>query len=152
MTKPLPTIRRGKILSPSTAFKFGPIRPDPREEEQGGWGGDVTNVNQTNVNRSNAFVSQSPLVHASISMTVNTTPTMIMGSSYRRRYLLVQNTGVEPIFIGFGSPPGPSGSNAIVINPGFVYETPAFMAPTNEVYASTGSGSSVVNIVEGLTV
>lgn len=82
----------------------------------------------------------------SFGVTVGTKARNILGYSKTRRYLLLQNNGGTPIYLGFGITPEVKGVGAIEVPAGTQYEFPAGVVPNSEVNAiSTGTNKLDIN-------
>ena len=81
--------------------------------------------------------------------TITNVVSQILGANYKRRYLLIQNTGLIRAFIGFSVTPLISGANGIELNPGFELELDT-RCPYNDVSAIlSAAGTGTLAILEG---
>lgn len=77
---------------------------------------------------------------------ISTTSTKIIESNAIRKYLLIQNKGSNAVYVKFGG--ANSGLDGIKIEAGGSYEPSK--CPTSSIYVETESGSSTVDIMEGI--
>lgn len=86
--------------------------------------------------------------HRFVSSSVNLTskPQSILGANEIRRFLMIQNTGLNTAFLGFGVVPKANGDGAILLEPGF--EISLDIVPNNEITALSTSGTTLA-ILEG---
>lgn len=79
---------------------------------------------------------------------VGTIPMVVSAASQGRNYLLIQNTGLVDVWLGFGSTPSTSGQGAVLLAAGTSIDFPSGIVPNNEVYAVC-AGASSIQILDG---
>lgn len=90
--------------------------------------------------------------HRFISQTrdTNSIPRSIIGSSLKRKYLLIQNVGVVTVYLGFGVTPTVNGDNAIELPAGVAISFENGICPNTEIEAISSTGSTLA-ILEGVS-
>lgn len=88
---------------------------------------------------------------SSSTFTSDNSARLMLGANTRRKYLLIQNTSVNNIYIGFGTLPNLNGINALILPPnsGITFENK--IVPNNDVYVVSALQSSVT-VVEGTVI
>jgi hypothetical protein len=76
-------------------------------------------------------------------------PQQILAANKLRNYLLIQNNGLNTLFVGFGTTPNLNGFNALQLpaNTGISFETG--ICPNNEVTVVSTS-ETLVTVIEGI--
>jgi hypothetical protein len=96
-----------------------------------------------------------PIARCKMSTTTfiaNGIPKQILGANPNRNYLLIQNNGLNTIFIGFGDTPNLNGFNALQIpggdNAGISFESG--VVPNNNVLI-VATSETLVTVIEGVS-
>jgi len=84
--------------------------------------------------------------YAPVLVTATATSTLVMTPNASRTYLIIVNTGSQPVIAKFGSPQ--TALEGIPIPAGGSYEP--IQAPANGVWLETASSTSTVTLIQGV--
>jgi hypothetical protein len=84
----------------------------------------------------------------SSSLTSNSVARVLIGANPRRNYLLIQNNGTVPIYVGFGTTPNINGNSSLILAPNTGITFDAGIAPNNDV-SIVSSADCLVCVIEG---
>lgn len=94
----------------------------------------------------------SPIINTrmtTFSVVANPTVQILLAANPRRNYIAIQNNGVAPVYVGFGSIPIIGGQSAIVFPPNTGITFESGRVPNNDVYVVAASGV-LVSVIEGV--
>lgn len=138
--KRYPTALPGELQESvgDTAFSYGLPKTQTVD--------DIRQVPRTPTRKAPTLIRNPPHKFNSGGIRVSATSNLILSDNPNRRYLLIQNVGINVCFLGYGV--SATVATGIELNPGFEQEFDAGICPNNSINAISPIGTTLI-ILEG---